>query len=46
MRHKKFNGKMKEFWLMNVKFCSPDDEIFAATVEAIDLLVHYILEHG
>ena len=44
MRYEKFNGKMKEFWLMQVKFYSPDDEIFAAAAfEAIAVLVQYRL---
>ena len=46
MRHDKFNRKMKEFWLAQVKFCIPDDENFADAFEAIAILVQYILEHG
>ena len=46
MRHEKFNGKMKEFWMMQVKFCIPDDETFSDAFEAIAILVQYILEHG
>ena len=46
MRHDKFNEKMKEFRMMQVKFCSPDYGKIAATFEAIAVLVHYILEHG
>ena len=46
MRHEKFNGKMKGFWLMKVEFLSPDDEAFSAAFEAISVLVHYILKHG
>ena len=45
MRHEKFNGKMKEFWLMQVKFRSPYDENFAPTFKAIVVLVEYRLEH-
>ena len=37
MRHEKCNRKMKEFWLMQVKFCSPDDENFATAFEEIDV---------
>ena len=46
MRHEKFNGKMKEFQMRQVKFCSHGGEHFAATFEAIAVLVQYILEHG
>ena len=46
MRHEKSNGRMKEFRLMQVNFCSPDDENYAAAFEAIAVLVQYILEHG
>ena len=31
---------------MQVKFCGPDDENFAAAFEAISVLVQYRLEHG
>ena len=43
MRHEKFNGKMKEFWMMQVKFCIPDDEKISGEFEAIAVLVQYIL---
>ena len=46
MSHEKLNGIMKEFWLMQVNFRSPDDENFAAAFEAIDVLVQYRLDHG
>ena len=46
MDHEKFNGKMKEFQLIQVKFCSPDDEYFEAAFEAIAVLVQYIFKHG
>ena len=46
MRHEKFNGKMKEFWLVWVKLRSPDDGKIAAEFEAIAILFKYRLEHG
>ena len=46
MRHKKFNGKMKDFFLMQVKFRSTNDENVAAAFETIAVLVQYRLEHG
>ena len=46
MRHDKFNERMKEFRMMQVKFRSPDYGKIAATFEAIAVLVQYILEHG
>ena len=46
MRHEKFNGKMKEFQLRQVKFRIHGGENFAAAFEAIAILVQYILEHG
>ena len=45
-RHEKFNGKNKEFRLMQDKFHSPNDEIFAALFEAIAVQNQYGLEHG
>ena len=45
MRHDIFNGKIKGFWLMQVRFCGPDDENFAGVFEAISVLFLYILEH-
>ena len=46
MRHEKFNGKMKEFWLVWVKLRSPDDGKIAAEFEAIAVLVQFRLERG
>ena len=44
--HEKFNGKIKEFWLMQVKFRIPDDKKFAGVFEAIAVIFQYRLEHG